>query len=151
MTVANLHLRLDLLRLSPCHPVDCLGHQAAGHEPVLAADRDAATLRIDVGDVLGRGQAAHPQAAALADREPVDAAVRAEYLPVLIDHLASLQLICRQPLLDKARIVPVGHEANVLTLRLLCHFEPQGTGFFSHCGLGEVANREQRAGELRLA
>ena len=77
--------------------------------------------------------------------------MRAEQLPVLIDHLAGLQLICRQPLLDKARIVPVRHEANVLTLRLLCHFEPQGTGFFSHFGLGEVANREQRAGELRLA
>src|SRR5437867_7886953 len=51
MTVANLHPRLDLLRLSTCHPVNCLGYQAAGHEPVLAADRDTTAVRIDVGDV----------------------------------------------------------------------------------------------------
>ena len=53
-------------------------------------------------------------------------------------------------LAQPARVVAVGHEADVVAVRLVRDEQPARGGLLAHLGLGGVAEREQRVPQLVL-
>src|SRR5579872_5728868 len=52
--------------------------------------------------------------------------------------------------LEKRRVVAIGDEANLLAIHLIGDWQSQAAGDLAHFGLIQLADRKQRAGQLRL-
>ena len=93
-------------------------------------------------------QPAYAQPAPLADRVVDDAAMLAKHIAREIDNLTG---VCRTgaQLFDHRRIVAVGNEADVLTVRLVRHRQPIFRRQGPRLGFrGEVAQRKAQVGQL---
>ena len=110
---------------------------------------DGAGRSVDAGDPA-RDAVADAEAAALADREAMDAAVLGQRRALGVDDPPGLSAAGRRLALDEAGVVTVGDEADLLALRLLGDRQAESTGMRAHLALGEVAERKARPGELGL-
>src|SRR5262245_1005642 len=129
-------------------PVPVASVERRRAEVLLPAHDDGARGGED-GEHVERLRRVEAQPPPLADSEPVDSRVAAERLAVGTDDRTGPILADRLPL-DEARVVAVGHEADLLALRLVCGGEAERSGVRAHGGLVEVAHGEDRAAELLL-
>src|SRR4051812_11198652 len=124
VTVAHAHVGAHgLARLVEGYPVDARGCELRAQQLVRVADDDAVRLRLDAHDVE-RQLSRHAYPAPLARRVAVHALVRAHDAPLRVHYLAARGPLAFTPFrievaLDEARVVAVGHEANLLRLALL--------------------------------
>ena len=114
--------------------------------------RDPLRERVHVDDVCPLRAAAHLQAAPLSDREVVVALVRAYNVAVDVGDLPrGLRRLNPGLALDDLRVaVRLRHKADLVRLLLLRHRQPPRLGDGPHLRLGELSEREQRLGQLRL-
>ena len=110
------------------------------------------------GQTVGAGvDVRHIEGAALPDAEPApltdrvagDARVRAEHAALSVDDRARPEH-ARIPAAQETAIVIVGHEADLLALRLVGRDEAESTRVRADLVLVEIADGEMRRCELRL-
>src|ERR1043165_3711550 len=89
------------------------------------------------------------QALALADGEKLDAVVLAELATVDVHGVAAM-LLDELRLLEKAAVILVGEETDFHALFLFSGLQLGLAGDFARVGLAQLAEREERAGELLL-
>ena len=118
--VPDLHLDLVANRRRIHEPVDLARHHAAAEQCLSRPNHHFAGRWSDLDDEHRLAKSAR-QAATLADRVPRKPVVRAKHRSVASDKWTRLQGRRVKPKLprDDLCMIPVGHEADVLALRLL--------------------------------
>src|SRR5262245_22423355 len=129
-------------------PVELGGLEAAALQLALRPDHDRVASRVDLDHVerLSRRDA---EAAPLPDRVMHDAAVPADLTSRAIEDRARARLA--DVLLDEAGVVVVGHEADLLTLRLVGREQAERARPLAHFGLGQPLEWEAAAAEQLLS
>src|ERR1044071_8698430 len=79
----------------------------------------------------------------------MNAAVRAELVPLLVDDCARARDRGLLPL-DEHRVIAIRNEADLLAVGLLRHCQPETACLSAYLGLGERSDREHGARELIL-
>ena len=134
-------------------PIEAAASQAASGQLGVGAYGDAVAGRIDIEHVERRGRT-YAEALALADGEVEDAVVAAEefaaggdefpgglrYLFALLFKIGGEELL----------VVAAGDEADLLRVGLLGQSQAVRTGDFADLGLGQAAQRKERARQLLL-
>ena len=124
---------------------------ARGGEPVALEVRgrphgEAIGGRVDVDDVA-RAPLPETEPATLADRVGRDAGVGAEHAAIPVDDGPRLEQVRVAPA-QEAAVVVVGHEADLLALRLVGRDEAEPPRVRAHVVLVEVAHGKVRRREL---
>src|SRR5262249_5324091 len=97
------------------------------------------------GDAVGRRE---PEPAPLAHGEAVQAAVPAERAAALVDHDAGTERAGRRVALDEGPGAVLADEAHLHALRLVGDGQAQRRGVRPHFRLRQLADREERLGEV---
>jgi len=140
------HLDADLALILG-QPVQLLDTHRADRQRAPWPDHDPPRLRLDAHDVQRLGHPADLDPAALADGEMDDAAVLPEHLPAQVHDIPGRDGF-RSQLLDQARIIAVGDEADVLAVGLGRHLQPGFRRDAPHLVLGHRAQWEAQIIEL---
>ena len=110
------------------------------------SERHRCCARVDVDDVAPFAHC-HTDSTTLTDRERRDAAVGTEHRAAGVDDVTGAH---RRSFLEKLDAAALLHEADVHALGLVRGAEPEVGRVRSHIGLGELADREHRTGQLSL-
>src|SRR5205823_12476154 len=112
-------------------PVHLMYGNFPGAEGRPRADHDARIGRIERQNEKRFGFARYPQSLALTYREVNHAWMAAEHAPAFVDDLARPGR-ARRKMVDHTRIIAVGHEADVLAVRLFRDSESKVRGQRTH-------------------
>src|SRR6516225_5948 len=111
------------------------------------SDNHLPLCRIEAHDEKG-SRAGDAEPAALADRVVDDAGVPAEHATIDMHDVAGFRGAGLEAL-DHARVAPLWHEADVLTVRLVGHGQPEAARQIAYLGLAVAAKGKAQPRKLR--
>src|SRR5215467_13093938 len=133
-------------QLVDADPVHLMGHEHVDLDLAGAPHHDGIPGWVELRDVHGPPRA-EPETAALTHRVRSQSRVLAEYAAVAIYDRSGRKGL-GDASAEKAAVVVVWNEANLLAFGLLRRHQPERTRARAHLGLGERADRKPRGREL---